>query len=61
MKELSMLVTALCTACFSRAKINKKLWPLYSSLRFGPPTLNALAPALKVWMFVHVHVQHAFN
>jgi len=24
-----MLVTALCTACFSRAKITKKLWPSY--------------------------------
>jgi len=39
-----MLVTALCTACFSWAKINKKLWP--PTLRFGPPSLNALAPAL---------------
>jgi len=36
-KELFMLVFALCTACFFRAKINKKL---------GLPTLNALAPAL---------------
>jgi len=33
-----MLVIALCTACFCRAKISKK--------NFGPPTLNALAPAL---------------
>jgi len=24
-----MLVIALCTACFSCAKINKKLWPSY--------------------------------
>jgi len=32
-----MLVIALCTACFLRAKINKKLWP---------PALNALAPVL---------------
>jgi len=28
-KELFMLVIALWTACFSRAKINKKLWPFY--------------------------------
>jgi len=40
-----MLVTALCTACFSMAKINKKLWDP-PTLRFGPPTKNALAPAL---------------
>jgi len=32
-----MLVIALCMACFSKAKINKI---------FGPPTSNALAPAL---------------
>jgi len=30
-----MLVTALCTACFSRAKINKKLWPPY--FKIWPP------------------------
>jgi len=24
-----MLVTALCTACFSRTKIYKRLWPPY--------------------------------
>jgi len=30
-----MLVTAICTACFSRAKINKKLWPPYFKIR--PP------------------------
>jgi len=34
-----MIVTALCTACFSRAKINKKNFGL---------TLNALAPALLI-------------
>jgi len=45
-KELFMLVITLCTACFSRAKINKKLWP--PTLRFNPLTLNALAPALSV-------------
>jgi len=33
-----MFVTALCTACFSRAKFNKK--------NFGPTTLNGLAPEL---------------
>jgi len=33
-KELFMLVTALCTACFSRAKINKNFGPPTS--RFGP-------------------------
>jgi len=27
-----------------QAKINEKFWP--STFRFGPPTLNALAPAL---------------
>jgi len=37
-KELFMLVIALCTACFSKAKINKK--------NFSSPTSNALAPAL---------------
>jgi len=30
-----MLVTALCTECFSRAKINKKLWPSY--FKIWPP------------------------
>jgi len=30
-----MFVTALCTACFFRAKINKKLWPPYFKIR--PP------------------------
>jgi len=39
-----MLVIALCTACFFKAKINKKLWP--PTFRFDPPTLIALAPAL---------------
>jgi len=28
-KELFMLVIAFCTACFSRIKINIKLWLLY--------------------------------
>jgi len=32
-KELFMLTTALCTACFSRAKINKKLWLPYFKIR----------------------------
>jgi len=48
MKELFMLVIAICTACFFKVKINKKLLPL--NLRFGLPTLNALAPALKPWL-----------
>jgi len=45
-KELFMLVITLCTACFFRAKIYKKLWP--PTFKFGPPTLNALAPALGI-------------
>jgi len=49
------LVTALCTACFSRAKINKKLRP--STLRFGPPTWNALAPALILLLPEPAHVR----
>jgi len=40
-----MLVIALCLPCFCRAKINKNFGP--PTLRFGPSTLNALAPALK--------------
>jgi len=44
-KELFMLVIALCTACFFRAKINKKLWP--PTFRFGHLNLIALAPALE--------------
>jgi len=43
-KELFMLVTALCMACFSLVKVNKKLWPLY--FKIWPPTLIALVPAL---------------
>jgi len=39
-----MLVIALCTACFCRAKIHKTLWP--PTLRFDLSNLNALAPAL---------------
>jgi len=31
-----MLVTAICTTCFSRAKINQKLKT--PTLRLGPPT-----------------------
>jgi len=46
-----MLVTALYTACFSRAKINKKLWP--PTLKFSPSTLNALAPALVTGLMQH--------
>jgi len=42
--HLFMLVTALCTACFSRARVNEKRWP--PTLRFGPSTLNAMVPAL---------------
>jgi len=30
-----MLVIALCTTCFSRAKINKKLWPTF--FKIWPP------------------------
>jgi len=45
-----MLVTALCTACFSRAKINKKLDP--PTFRFALlPILNVLAPALDSFLF----------
>jgi len=44
-KELFMHVFAICVACFFMAKINKKLWP--PTFKFDPPTLNALAPALK--------------
>jgi len=40
-----MFVIALCTACFSRIKINKKLWPS-PYFKIWPSTLNALAPAL---------------
>jgi len=39
-----MLVIALCTACFFRAK-NFAFPPPYT-LRFGLPTSNALVPAL---------------
>jgi len=39
-----MLVIALCTACFSRVKINKKRW--LPTFRIDLPNLNALAPAL---------------
>jgi len=34
-----MFVIALCTAYFCRTKISKK--------KFGPPTLNTLAPTLR--------------
>jgi len=39
-----MLVTVLCTAYFSRDKINKNFGP--PTLRLGPLTLNVLTPAL---------------
>jgi len=39
-----MLVTALCTACFSGAKINEKLWPPY--FKIWPHYFECLAPAL---------------
>jgi len=40
-----MLVIVLCTACFFKFKIIKKLYPP-PIFRFGPSTLIALAPAL---------------
>jgi len=43
-KELFMLVIALCTACFSKAKINKK--PLAPYFKIWLPASNTLAPAL---------------
>jgi len=55
-----MLVIALCMACFYRAKINKNLWP--PTFRFGPPTLNALEPALlkalQMRLFISLYGTH---
>jgi len=44
-----MLVIALCTACVFRANVNKKLCSSLPIFRFGPTSLNALAPALSNW------------
>jgi len=43
-KELFMLVIALCTTCFFRTKINKNFGFPY--FRISSLSLNALAPAL---------------
>jgi len=53
-KELFMLVIALCTTCFSRAEINKKNFGP-RTLRFGPSASNALASALAQSLQFIVH------